>query len=98
MIFQTPEQVGHVVRDAILFDPKNWGETMMPTDSLLDSRFQKVSSGESHENTWQVMLDVLDQFSNDTFEGRREQPTQQTRVELEGIFAVPDRHTSYSKL
>ncbi|MCP4357013.1 MAG: antitoxin [Chloroflexi bacterium] len=50
---------------------------------------KRVSNGVlllPHEKSWQIMLDALDQFSDDIFEGGREQPAQQTRAELEEMF------------
>ena len=50
---------------------------------------KRVSNGVlllPHEEPWQIMFDALDQFSDDIFDGGREQPAQQTRAELEGMF------------
>ena len=50
---------------------------------------KKVSGGVlllPHEESWQVMFDALDEFSDDIFENGRQQPDQQNRAELEGMF------------
>ena len=50
---------------------------------------QKVNGGVlllPHEESWQVMFDALDEFSDDIFENGRQQPDQQSRVELEEMF------------
>ena len=50
---------------------------------------KKVSGGVlllPHEESWQSMFDALDEFSDDIFENGRQQPDQQSRAELEGMF------------
>lgn len=50
---------------------------------------KRVSNGVlllPYTEPWQIMFDALDQFSDDIFSGEREQPAQQIRAELEGMF------------
>ena len=50
---------------------------------------KKVSNGVlllPHDESWQMMFDALEQFSDDLFADGREQPEQQSRVELEEMF------------
>jgi antitoxin VapB len=50
---------------------------------------KKVSNGVlllPHEESWQIMFDALDQFSDDLFANGRQQPDQQTRADLEEMF------------
>ena len=50
---------------------------------------KRVSNGVlllPYTDSWQIMFDALDQFSADIFDAGREQPEQQARPELEGMF------------
>lgn len=50
---------------------------------------KKVSNGVlllPHDDSWQMLYDALDQFSDDLFADGREQPEQQSRAALEDLF------------
>lgn len=50
---------------------------------------KKVSNGVlllPHDESWQMLFDALEQFSDDLFADGREQPEQQSRTALENLF------------